>query len=176
MLDGFAGDRVMQKLDIDFQKTSAKAPSAGMSLLVLAVLAGLALVLMQRDLSNQISAIDALQERSAAGEKSAAAHPKSDAEQAAQTAFNQLTLPWGDVFAAVEDAAEQQVLLLALEGDGRNRVIKITAQAPHTEAMLAYLERLKSSGKLGAWRLLSQREDDNGALHFVIQAVLPEGA
>jgi hypothetical protein len=166
----------MHKLDIDFQSAPGKAPSAGMILLVLAVLGGLALVQVQRDLGNQLAAMDAAQGRSAAGEKLGAANQKkSDGDQAAQTAFNQLTLPWGEVFAAVEEAADKQVLLLALEGDGRNRVIKITAQAPHVEDMLAYLGRLKSNGKLGGWRLLSHREDDKGALHFVIQAVLPEG-
>lgn len=167
----------MQKLDIDFQSAPGKAPSAGVALLVLAVLAGLALLQVQRDLGNQLAAIDAVQGRITAGEKSgAASQKKSEGDQAIQTAFNQLTLPWGDVFAAVEEAADKQVLLLALEGDGRNRVIKITAQAPHADAMLAYLERLKSNGKLGGWRLLSHREDDKGALHFVIQAVLQEGA
>lgn len=167
---------MMQKLDIDFQRPASRVPSAGMALLALAVLAGLALLLTQRDLNNQLAAMDAVQGRTATGEKSGAANQKkSEGDLALQAAFNQLTLPWGEVFAAVEEAASDQVLLLALEGDGRNRVIKITAQAPHAEAMLAYLERLKGNGKLSGWRLLSHREGDDGALHFVIQADLAEG-
>lgn len=167
---------MMQKLDIDFQSAAGKSPSAGMAVLVLTVLVGLALLLMQRDLSDRLAAMDAAQGRIAASEKSGAGNKqRSEGDQALQTAFNQLTLPWGEVFASVEEAADDQVLLLALEGDGRNRVIRIAAQAPHAEAMLAYLERLKGSGKLGGCRLLSHREDDDGALHFVIQADLPEG-
>lgn len=167
----------MQKLDIDFQNTGGKTLLGGTAMLVLAVLAGLALLQVQHDLGNQIAAIDAAMGKNAAVEKSAGANQKKQGEdQVVQAAFNQLTLPWGDVFAAVEEASDKKVLLLALEGDGRNRVVKISAKAPHAETMLAYLERLKSSGKLGGWRLLSHREEEDGTLRFVIQAVLPEGA
>ena len=166
----------MQKLDIDFQSAAGKTFSVGTAVLVLAVLVGLALLLMQRDLSDRLAAMDAAQGRTAASEKSAAGNKqKSEGDQLLQAAFNQLVLPWGEVFAAVEEATDDQVLLLTLEGDGRNRVIKIAAQAPYAEAMLAYLERLKSNGKLNGWRLLNHHEGEDGALHFVIQADLPEG-
>lgn len=167
----------MHKLDIDFQSTTGKAPSAGMALLALAVLLGLALLLLQNNISNQLAAMDAAQGRIASGGKEGtASQKKSESDQSAQAAFNQLTLPWSDVFAALEAAADKQVILLALEGDGRNRVIKVVAQAPHADAMFAYLDRLKSNGKLGGWRLLSHRKGDDGVLHFEIQAVLPEDA
>ena len=167
----------MQKLDIDFQASTRKLPSAGMAVLVVAVLAGLMLLLLQRDLSGQLAEMDATLEHSAASGKSGAMSGKdAEGDRDLHAAFNQLVLPWGEVFAAVEDAAGDQVLLLGLEGDGRNRVAKITAQAPHAEEMLDYLERLKRNGRLNRWRLLSHREDDKGALHFVIQADLPEGS
>ena len=162
----------MQRLDLDFQRSAGKRPSAGLVLLVLAVLVGLALLLVQRDLVAQLALIDAAQGRAAASSKPT---DTKEGDQALQDAFSQLTLPWGEVFASVEDAADEQVLLMALEGDGRNRVVKIAAQAPHAVAMLDYLERLKNEGRLGGWRLLSHREDDKGVLHFVIQADLPEG-
>jgi hypothetical protein len=41
--------------------------------------------------------------------------------------------------------------------------------------MLAYLEQMKTAGKLNAWRLLSHRKEEDGTLNFVIQAELPEG-
>ena len=167
----------MQKLDIDFQASTRKLPSAGTALLVVALLAGLALLLLQRNLSDQLAEMDAALGHSATSGKSGAmSGPDAEGGRELQAAFNQLILPWGEVFAAVEEAAGDQVLLLGLEGDGRNRVVKITAQAPHAEEMLGYLERLKRNGSLNKWRLLSHREDDRGALHFVIQADLPEGS
>lgn len=162
----------MQKLDIDFQRPVVKAHSMGRALLVLAILAALSQFLMQRDLNDRIAVMDAAQ--SNMREKPAVAG-KQEGDPALQAAFNQLTLPWDLVFASVEDAANDEVLLLALEGDGRNRTVRISAQVLHVTAMLDYLERLKNNGKLKGWRLLSHREDDKGALRFVIQAELPEG-
>ena len=167
----------MHRLDIDFQASTRRRPSAGVAVLVVAVLAGLVLLLLQRDLSGQLAEMDAILGHSAAPEKSRAMSGQdAEGERELHAAFNQLVLPWGEVFAAVEDAAGDQVLLLGLEGDGRNRVVKITAQTHHAEEMLGYLERLKRNGSLNRWRLLSHREDDKGALHFVIQADLPEGS
>lgn len=166
----------MQRLDIDFQASTGKLPSAGVAVLVIAVLAGLALLLLQRDLSGQLAEMDTTLGHSAASEKSRAMSGRdAEGDRELRAAFNQLVLPWGEVFAAVEDATEDRVLLLGLEGDGRNRLVRITAQAPHAEDMLAYLERLKTSRKLGGWRLLSHSEDDKRMLRFVIQADLPEG-
>jgi len=164
----------MQKLDIDFQHPAGKTHYAGKALLVFAVIAGLVLLTMQRDLNDQVALLDASQGRAEASERLIAGS-KQEGDPSLQVAYNQLMLPWGDVFASVEDAADEQVLLMGLEGDGRNRAVKIAAQAPHAVAMLDYLERLKSNGKLSGWRLLSHREDDKGSLHFVIQADLPEG-
>ena len=166
----------MQKLDIDFQASTGKPPSAGMAVLVIAVLAGLVLLLVQRNLSDQLAETDAALGHSASSGKSGVMSGQdAEGDRELHAAFNQLVLPWGEVFAAVEDAAGDQVLLLGLEGDGRNRVVKITAQAPHAEEMLDYLERLKRNGRLNRWRLLNHREDDKGVLQFIIQADLPEG-
>lgn len=165
---------MMRKLDIDFQNSGGKPSHAGTAVLVLAVIVAAAMLLIQRSLNDQLDLMEATHTSTAAHDKSSAGSQQDD-DPALQIAFNQLMLPWGGVFAAVEAAANDQVLLRSLDGNGRNRVIKITAQAPHAVAMLDYLQALKESGKLTGLQLLSHREDDKGALNFVIQADFPVG-
>ena len=164
---------MMKRLDINFQRANSDARPAGLALLVFSVLVAISLMMMQRDLENQMAELDAKSVLNENGAASGTANP--DRDKITQAAFNQLNLPWEDVFAAVEEAANSRVLLLALEGEGRNRVIRITAEAPHADAMLAYLEELKRNGNLSGWRLMSHRKNDAGVLRFVIQADLPEG-
>ncbi len=57
-----------------------------------------------------------------------------------------LTLPWDELFRAVEGAEAKDVALLSLEPDSRHRSLRITAEAKDKQAMLAYLASL-ASGK-----------------------------
>lgn len=164
----------MRRLDIDFQRVSGRSPSAGMVLLVLALLVGGALLLAQQNLSDQLAAMDEMRVQADAGADTSIKQD-SESDRVLQQAFDQMALPWAEVFASVEEAAGSQVLLLGLEGDGSNGVIRIFASATGVETMLAYLEQMKTTGKLNAWRLLSHRKEEDGTLHFVIQAELPEG-
>lgn len=169
----------MQRLDLDYQKQPGQRSSAGNSILILGVVASLVLAFGYRNLGEQLAELEAGDRHSSAGEKSgysAQQKEQAKAEQILETAFNQLALPWGEVFAAVETAANGKVTLLALEGDGQHKTVRISARTANSVNMLAYLERLKSSGRLSGLHLASHRQETDGSLHFVVQADFAGGA
>lgn len=169
----------MQKLDLDFQKQPGQRSSAGNSILILGVVASLVLAFGYRNLGARLAELEAGVMQSSSGERSgysAQQKEQAKAEQILETAFNQLALPWGEVFAAVETAANGKVTLLALEGDGQHKTVRISARTANSVSMLAYLERLKTSGRLSGLHLASHRQEKDGSLHFVVQADFAGGA
>lgn len=169
----------MQRLDLDYQKQPGRRSSAGSSILILGIVASLVLAFGYHNLGLQLADLEAGVKQTAHKEKSGnSAQQKEQAktEQILETAFNQLAMPWGEVFAAVETAANGEVTLLALEGDGRHKTVRISARTVNSGSMLAYLERLKSSGRLSGLHLASHRQETDSSLHFVVQADFAGGA
>lgn len=62
---------------------------------------------------------------------------------AVNRAIAQLNLPWRDVFDAIETATPESVALLTLDPDAKKRLLKATAEAKTSDAMIAYIEQLK---------------------------------
>jgi Tfp pilus assembly protein PilN len=54
-----------------------------------------------------------------------------------------LNLPWRELQDAIENATSGKVALLTLEPDAKSHTMKITAETPNSDEMLAYVERLK---------------------------------
>jgi Tfp pilus assembly protein PilN len=169
----------MQRLHLDYQKHPMRHSSAGSSILILGIVASLVLALGFRNLGAQLADLEAGAKQISRSEKSgntAQQKERAEADQVLEVAFNQLALPWGEVFAAVETAANGEVTLLALEGDGRHKTVRISARTANSNSMLAYLERLKSSGRLSGLHLASHRQETDGSLRFVVQADFAGGA
>ena len=62
---------------------------------------------------------------------------------AVNAAVLQLNLPWRALHDAIGEATPDSIALLALEPDARKRVIKLTAEAKTSDAMIGYVEQLK---------------------------------
>ena len=58
-------------------------------------------------------------------------------------AVMQLNLPWRSLQDAIGAATPANIAMLALEPDARKRSMKITAEAKTSDAMIAYVEKLK---------------------------------
>lgn len=67
----------------------------------------------------------------------------------------QLTIPWEDLFQAVESATDKRVALLALQPNFQKRELKISGEADDFGAILRYMERLESGEALAEVRLIS---------------------
>ena len=73
-------------------------------------------------------------------EARAAAH----AAKAATAVRDQLAVPWPQFFAGLEDAANEDVALLALHADPAARVFRLAGEARNFAALMAYVRRLAS--------------------------------
>lgn len=58
-------------------------------------------------------------------------------------AIDGLNLPWSDLFDAIEAATPPNIALLYIEPDTKKYFIKIQAEAATSNAMIAYVEKLK---------------------------------
>ena len=66
----------------------------------------------------------------------------------ANTIAERLTLPWVDLFRAVESAGGARVALLSLEPDAQKRTVRVVAEAKDKTDMLAYLSKLNQDRRL----------------------------
>ena len=102
--------------------------------------------------------------------------PKERLEEAvknAETVVRQLTLPWASLAESVESAATNDVAILQLQPDAQQRLLRLTAEARHQDAMLEYLRRLAAAPVLADVHVVShqvQHEDPQRPIQFAVQA------
>jgi Tfp pilus assembly protein PilN len=95
--------------------------------------------------------------------------------KAAEAVVRQLTVPWGALVGALEQASSRDVALLQLQPDAEQRHLRLTAEARDREAMFAYLRRLEAAPALAEVHLVShqvQNEDPQRPIQFSLQADL----
>ena len=102
--------------------------------------------------------------------------PRERIEEAvknAESVVRQLTLPWASLAESVESAATKDVAILQLQPDAQQRLLRLTAEARHQEAMLEYLRRLAATQVLADVHVVShqvQHEDPQRPIQFAVQA------
>lgn len=145
----------MKRAPIDFAPVSLARACASVSFFgwLSALGAVLALAYSAQQLWLTVQATDAvvLQQRHAqrpvrrAVPVAAAPRPALPARQvdAVNLAVAQLNLPWRDLFDAIEATTPANVALLSVEPDARKNVVRGNAEAANSDAMIAYIERLK---------------------------------
>jgi hypothetical protein len=67
----------------------------------------------------------------------------------------QLTIPWNDLFLAVESASSKRIALLSLQPDYRKRELRIAGEADDFESLRAYTEHLGATEVLLDVRLVN---------------------
>jgi hypothetical protein len=111
-----------------------------------------------------------------APERPARPIPKERLEEEARNAeavVRQLTLPWATLIGTIEQAATREVAILQLQPDAETRVLRLTAETRHREAMFDFLRRLGAARGLADVHLVShqvQRDDPQRPLQFSVQA------
>jgi len=95
--------------------------------------------------------------------------------RSAEAVVRELTLPWGSLIRALERSASRDVVLLQLQPDAQQRVLKLTAEAKNREAMFDYVRRLIASGAVAEAHIVNhqvQRDDPQRPIQFALQATL----
>lgn len=109
----------------------------------------------------------------AAGATPAAAAMKAELARANDT-VRALSLPWAEVFGALEAANSADVSLLALDPTPDKRLLKLHAEARNMAAVLAYLRALAAGPVFSAVSLQSHQVQQADPLHPVRFVVLVE--
>jgi hypothetical protein len=65
--------------------------------------------------------------------------------KAANEAILQLTLPWAELFNALESANSSNIALLGLEPDARKRLVRVSGEAKNSTALFAYIRLLQAN-------------------------------
>lgn len=95
----------------------------------------------------------------------------------ANEVLRQLTLPWDELFKAVETAAGKEVALLAMEPNAEKHVVKISGEARDLAALLKYITQLEEQEVFGQVYLQShqvQQQDPDKPVRFSLLAVWRE--
>jgi hypothetical protein len=94
------------------------------------------------------------------------------AQGVADTAREQLAVPWNDLFVRLESHRSPRVALLALEADARKAEATLTAEARNAKDMLAYIDQLKAEAGFASVTLAShvlQESNPQQPLRFVLR-------
>jgi|SRR6476620_3826496 Tfp pilus assembly protein PilN len=171
----------MEPLSLDYQR-KARRPASRPGLLVL--LLGLIAVFVVADFFVQVNRQKSdLENQLASKERKRAPVTRGTAERdnkrtaedlkLADSIAERLTIPWSNLFDALETSSTSAVALLALEPDVSKRLLRITAEAKDKNDMLDYVRRLSDDPRLVNVHLMDhqlQAQTPGEPVRFSIQA------
>jgi hypothetical protein len=166
------------RLELDYIAPARRPLWPGLLLLAVSLALAAATLLEYRDVKVELARVEAASGLIGPARAPARALPKERLEaevKSAEAVVRQLTVPWGALVQALEQAATRDVAVLALQPDAENRILRLTAEARHREAMFEYLRRLGAAKGLADVHLLSHqvaRDDPQRPIQFSVQAVL----
>jgi Tfp pilus assembly protein PilN len=170
----------MRALKLDYQRRNRPGKALGFLVLALAIIAVFAVGETFVSLSAEKQAAEEALARVDKKRKPAAREPNegdrrriaADAKVADDIA-ERLTLPWSELFQALEGSSSPNVALLALEPDVPKRILRITAEARSKTDMLDYVLRLNNDQRLMDVHLMDhqlQPQTPGEPVRFSVQA------
>jgi Tfp pilus assembly protein PilN len=149
---------MMQRIEIDFVRQRRSSPWAGRLLFVVALAVaadtGNTYFRLSESLGGGAAAVAATQPRIGARRVPA------EEVAAAREAVERLSMPWGRLFGALEQAASPQVALLAIEPDPRTGVVTISGEGKDYLAALTYVLNLRQAESLSNVQLVRHEQGD----------------
>jgi hypothetical protein len=150
----------------------------GVLLLAFSLAIAGALIPRYRDAQLELAGLQATASLIGAERRPARTVPKERLDEevkGAEAVMRQLSLPWGSLVEAIEQASTREVAVLQLQPDADNRVVRLTAEARNSKAMFEYVRRLGAAKGLADAHVVShhlQREDPQRPIQFSVQAAL----
>src|SRR5262245_5792051 len=160
----------MNRLDIDFCATRRASPWVGRLLLGLALAVCLDAGLAWRGLTSSLEEGETRLGRRA---PASAARVTPQEIAAARDTVQRLSLPWDELFRALEGAANEQVALVSIEPDVRAGTVTISADGKDYLAALTYVANLSRTEGMEAVQLVRHEQkgnDPQGAVSFAVSA------
>lgn len=171
----------MALLRLDYQRGMQPFPWAGTVLLMLALTVSTLAGVYYRELAKKALLWETKAGQGAAreyvnsqtaGSKLKTADTVQEIKHANEV-LQQLTLPWGKLFQAIESSSGKEVALLAMEPDADKHVVKIVGEAKDIPAVLDYIKRLAMQQEFSSVYLQShqiQLQDPEKPVRFVLLA------
>ncbi len=172
---------MMQSVDLDY--LADKRPNwLGLTALAIGAIALVLMVDHYRDLDRKISDQELLVSRLQAERKNSFATPASEHRndeqiaretKQANAAILQLSLPWKDLFEALETTRKNEVAILAIEPDVKKGLVNISAEAKKLDSMLDYVASLQKVALFHEVLILNhqvQEQNPEKPIRFVVQA------
>jgi len=156
----------MRQLSIDYLRENQTQHRVGMAMIAVAVALVLALGMYYRSLTVQSARLEdsvAKVERKLHPEHGGMMVSAVDAQQAvveiknANEVIMQMTLPWNELFNALEEANSNDIALLGIEPDAKNRRVRVSGEAKNSEALFTYLRSLQAIKSMSGVYLKSQQ-------------------
>jgi biopolymer transport protein ExbD len=158
---------MMHKLQIDFRDTRQRSPWIGRVMLAVAALVALDAGLSYRTAKNTLAENQSRLAQRTTGKGAPKVSPQEVA--AVRETVQRLTLPWDDLFAAIESAASDKVALAAIEPDPRNGTVTITGDGKDYLAALSYVLNLSHTEGMNRVQLV-RHEQKNEGVNFAVSA------
>lgn len=173
----------MTLLRLDYQRGMQPFPWAGVVLLALALamlaLAGVRYLELDKEAALwEAKARHAMARDRQVTEARMAVSQRGTEETAleikhANEVLQQLGLPWGKLFQAIESSSGKQAALLSMEPDAQKDVVKLTGEAKNLEDVLDYIRRLSAQEVFSSVYLQShqvQQQDQEKPVRFALLA------
>jgi hypothetical protein len=161
----------MKRLHLDFRGTRRNPPWVGRVLLMAALVVCADMASSYQTLH---AAMQANELRLAKWAPARPAAKLSAAEvEAVRETVQRLTLPWDELFLALESAASDSVALAAIEPDTAKGIVTISGDGKDYLAALSYVSNLRRSDRLARVELVrheSKAADPNGPVSFAVTA------
>ena len=167
-----------RRVELDYVAPVRRPAWPGLLLLAVALAVSALVLERYRDVREELARYEAQAGLVLPGARTTRALPKERLDEQAKSAeavVRQLTLPWGSLIGAIEQAATRDVAILQLQPDAEQRVLRLTAEARNRDAMFEYLKRLGGARELSNVVLVShqvQRDDPQQPIQFSVQALL----
>jgi Tfp pilus assembly protein PilN len=167
-----------RRVELDYVAAPRRPVWPGVLLLILSLAVAGAIVPRYRDAQLELAGLQATASLVGAERRPVRTLSKERLDEelrSAEAVMRQLSLPWGSLVEALEQASTHDVAVLQLQPDADNRVLRLTAEARHSKAMFEYVRRLGAAKGLADAHVVShhmQREDPQRPIQFSVQAAM----
>jgi Tfp pilus assembly protein PilN len=161
------------RLELDLIARPRRPRWPGYVLLAASLVGAGAMLERYQDARQALERLDAVTDLVADSRPRERAPRKPLDEKSAQAAARQLGLPWAGLIETLERAATPDVAVLQLQPEAQQRIISISAEARHREAMFRYLRALTQAKGLAHVHLVNeqvQTDDPQTPIRFSVQA------
>jgi Tfp pilus assembly protein PilN len=169
----------MHALSLDYERKPSRGSRLGLLMLLLGVVAVLIVADLAVEANRQKTESEATVSRTDRKRVPAVRAGDRDSKRTAEemkiadSIAGRLTLPWADLFDALESSRNSNVALLALEPDLAKRILRITGEAKSKADMLAYVRKLSEDSRMLNVHLMDhqlQAQTPGEPVRFSIQA------